>query len=146
MNPNFLPPEFVLPLDWDNSRQIIVDRETRTADAINATASGYYSTIELQSGHQFFSTNNPKLGFRKLVDLGALPNAGTKLVPHGITGIVQLTHLYGSATGVNSYLPLPYFSLTSGIELQMDVTNIIITTATDKTAYSGIAVIEYLKN
>lgn len=149
MNPNFLPTEFVIPLKWEDARQIIVDRETRTADAINNTESGFYDSLEVLNGQQFFPSINPqqpRLVFRKIVNLGSLPNTGTISIPHGVTGIVELTRIYGAATMSGSYIPMPYFGVGNGIELQMDATNIIVTTYSNRSTYTGLAVMEYLKN
>jgi hypothetical protein len=143
MNPNFLPVEFVLPLTWERARQVIVDRETRTSDAINTTDSGYYTATELLNGQTYIPSNkeNSALVWRKVIDFGSLPNASTKTVAHGITGITTLMRMFGSATATNAYLPIP----NTGIEMSMDNTNIIITTTTDRTAYTCIVVVEYLK-
>jgi hypothetical protein len=149
MNPNFLPTEFVLPLKWEDARQIFVDRETHTADVINNTESGFYDSLEVLNGQQFFSSINyqqPRLAFRKIIDLGSLPNTGTLSIAHGITGITVMTRIYGAATSATSYIPMPYFGLGNGIELQMDLTNIIVTTYSNRSAYTGLVVVEYLKN
>lgn len=91
--------------------------------------------------------------YRKVIDFGALPNAGVKTVAHGITfdASSSLTHLYASATDpVNLlYIPIPYASptLANNIEISLDSTNVIITTGTNRSAFTiCYVVIEWLKN
>lgn len=130
--------------------------------ALNAKDTGYYATEEFVNGQQFFP--NPTLSsstsrspvqrqvFRKVIDFGALPNTATKSVAHGITmgAGFTLTRLYGAATNPStSYIPLPFASptaLADNIQLDMDATNINITTGKNQTAYTTCyVVIELIK-
>jgi hypothetical protein len=129
---------------------------------LNQKDTGYYVDQEYVNGQQFFP--DPKLNlnssaepiyrqvFRKVINLGALPNATTKTIPHNI--IIQsnytLTRLYGAATNTSatSLIPLPFSSptLNQNIQLELTDTNIIITTGIDRTSYTTCyVVIELIK-
>lgn len=125
--------------------------------ALNAKDTGYYIDQEFVNGQNYFNplSTNPILTrsvFRKVIDFGVLPNAGTKTVPHGITVDANLTwtRIYGAATdpvGLNG-IPLPYASATGqDIELRVDAVNVIVTTTSNRTAFTRCyIVLEYLKN
>lgn len=131
------------------------------AMSINIKDTGYYDTSELVNGQAYFSTETSATStapvlrqvFRKVINFGALPNAAAKSVAHGITMTDSFifTRIYGAAskpTAAYSYLPLPYASpvLVNNIELSVDGTNVIITTGSDRTAYTTTyVVLEYLK-
>lgn len=131
--------------------------------AINAKDTGYYPLSEFVNGQQFFpnpalsastpQSPTPRQVFRTVVNLGALPNAATKSVAHNI--IIQagytLTRLYAAASkaDASSMIPIPYSSTVSAannIELNIDTTNVNITTGIDQTAYTTCyVIIEMLK-
>lgn len=144
--PEVSTPEFIPILD---------DMYKRIADAVNTKEGALYIPIEDATFQLYFSADPQRLRnvYRKTIDFGALPNTATKSVPHGIAFTTEFTttRIYGSATDpVNlSYLPLPYASPTpaNNIELNVDGTNVNITTGSDRTLYTRTTVvIEYLKN
>lgn len=132
------------------------------AIVLNGKDTGIYNTFELVNGQTFFP--NPALNsstpvtptfrqvYRTVVNFGALPNAGTKSVPHGITitPVTTFTRIYATAsdpTG-NFYIPIPYASATAAdnVEIYVDATNVNIITAIDKTNFTTCYVIlEYLQ-
>jgi len=92
---------------------------------------------------------------RKVINFGALPNAGTKNVAHGITfpapNTYSFTRVYGAATDPTggSYLPLPFAAITdnNNIELSVDNTNVIVTTGINRAAWTtSYVVLEYIKD
>lgn len=131
--------------------------------AVNYKDTGMYVTTEFVNGQTFFS--NPALSattstapalrqvYRLVVNFGALPNTATKSVAHGLTPDANwtFTRIYGAAsdtTGFN-YIPLPYASpvLANNIELNVDATNVNITTGSNRSNFNTTYVIlEYLKN
>jgi hypothetical protein len=129
--------------------------------AINAKDTGLYVTEEFLTGQQFFSnpslnsttTQNPepRQTFRKVINFGNLPNAGSKSVPHNINIITgySFTRIYGCATlPTSSFIPLPYAStvLNENISLSLDATNVTITTGIDRTLYTTCyVVVEFIK-
>lgn len=127
--------------------------------ALNLKDSGYYITTEFNTGKLLFDPTNDfnKLRpiFRVVVDFGALPNAATKSVAHGITAIdanFKILSIVGGAskpTVAFSYLPLPYASATAvanNIEVNMDATNINVITGANYSAYTVTYItIEYVR-
>lgn len=129
---------------------------------LNAKDIGLYQLTEILNGQQFFP--NPALssttsqsptqraGLRTVVNFGALPNAATKSVPHGIgldaTAIGTLISCTATNPG-NSFIDIPYSSVTNinlNIEMTIDMTNVNITTASNYSAYTiCLIVFEYIK-
>lgn len=131
--------------------------------SVNIRDAGMYDTQEFVNGQTFFP--NPTLSsassttpaqrqvYRKVINFGTLPNAGTTNVAHGLTVNTgfSFTRIYGCATDpVNSvYLPLPYASPTgaNNIELKVDATNVTIITGSNRTAFTTTyVVLEYIKS
>lgn len=151
----FLPIEFTLPKDEELARDLIMRREQQTATILNIKENGTYDTAERLSAQQWFSTssgiNKPRYGFRKVVNFGGLPNAGTTSVAHGITidANTIFTRIYATASDpTGNYIPIPYASSTANknIEIKVDATNVTIITGIDRTAFTiCYVVLEYIK-
>ncbi len=131
------------------------------ATIVNLKDTGYYTTQEFVNGQLYFP--NPDLNsstptaatyrqvFRTTVNFGALPNAGTKSVPHNIqfTAGFSCTRIYATASdpvGL-TYIPIPFADpAVSSISLSVDATNVNISTGDDKTNYTiCYVVVEYIK-
>lgn len=117
------------------------------ASAVNDKDYGLYDTIEVLTNQTRFDRDDAQLTrpiFRKVIELGALKNAGTTSAAHGITFSTDLefVRIYGVANDANnSYIPLP----NDGIYVDIDSTNVNVTTSDDKTAYTFCTVtIEYI--
>ncbi len=134
------------------------------ANALNQKETGYYdNSQEFVISSTFFpppldsSTTAlppaPRPIYRTTVNFGALPNAGAKSVAHNIAPTVGFTitklNGYASDTTGLTYLPIPYANvaaLANQIQLDMDVTNVTITTGSNRTNYNVCyVVIEYVK-
>jgi len=132
---------------------------------MNQRAIGLHSVSEQVSGKQFFPAAGAPTGdgqtsqinrqaYFKTIDFGVLPVLGATPIPHDIDfdADYSVINIYGAATKPTvplSYIPLPYSSPTANenIELEVDATNVIITTAIDYSTYTiCYVVIEYLKN
>ncbi len=134
---------------------------------LNLKESAYYDTKQFVNGQQFFpnpnnnsSTNSSadfRPVFRLVVNFGALPNAGTKSVPHGltITSGYTFTRIYGAAsdtTGLN-YIPIPYASttvispiLSDDVEVKVDATTVTIITGSNRSNFNiCYVVLEFMK-
>lgn len=131
--------------------------------ALNLKDSGYYTETEFVTGQAFFP--NPSLSsttpatptfrptFRQVINFGSLPDDATTSVPHNIaiTNNFTFTRIYGTAndtTGLE-YIPLPYASDVEEdiIQLNVDSTNVNITTAGNRTNFdTTYVVVEYIKN
>lgn len=105
-----------------------------------------YSTSEVNTGSKWI---NGKEIYRKTVDVGALPNATGKTLPHGITGLTRVVKLYGWAfrSTDNFNIPLPYGSPVTGSSVSLYVTgaNIILETGVDRTNMVAFVTVEYIK-
>lgn len=98
-------------------------------------------------------TNKTFLGkpvYRKLVNFGALPNASTKDIQHGISNIDFVTDISGIAKKVNGdFLPLPYLWKSStedaSISVFANATKVTIMTLNDRTDTNAYVYLEYTK-
>lgn len=159
-NPNnILPTTYIIPEDSGEKDLKLRDYFNSIATAVNSKDSGIYDAVETVTGQQFYPTFSTDTAanvtyrgvLRKVIDFGALPNATTKSVAHGITftSTSSLTKLYGAATdaATPTFIPLPYSSTTlnNNIILNADGTNINITTAIDYSAFTRtFIVIEWI--
>ena len=152
----YIPADIIIPESWEEAKLILTDQILSIVDAINAREISHYNTTELINGQLWFKENDPqdfRGVYRKVFDFEALPNNTTKSVAHGITidANTVVTRIYGTATDPNtSFIPLPYVDMSGGsnhIQLDMDGTNVNITTDTDYTGYEiTYVVVEYIKN
>jgi hypothetical protein len=129
---------------------------------LNLKDTGYYALTEFINSQSFF--NDPAVAlttvsqpafrqvFRKVINFGALPNTATKSVAHGIAfgDTFTTTRIYGSSSDTtgHTYIPLPYASPTDAneIELNVDATNVNVTTGSNRTNFTVTYIIlEYLK-
>ena len=125
--------------------------------AINGKDTGIYDVLETITGQSYFpapTRNTQRGGYRKCFkDFGALPNNAAKTIAHGLTLTAELmiTDMWAIACdpATNTYLKLPYASptLVNNIELNITGANIVVTTGSDRTAFTKTyIVIEYLKD
>jgi hypothetical protein len=156
---NFLPEAFIFPADPETQAVKIWQYLNQIAAATNSKDSGLYNNLDTISGQQFlpiFNANgNTNLEYRdvirKVIDFGALPNAGAKSVAHGINVAntnFSVTRVYAAATQPgNSWIPIPFASptLNLNISLELTATNITITTGINRTAYTRcFVIVEYI--
>jgi len=132
------------------------------SQVLNLKVTGYYYPQEFVTGKKFFpnptnagttsASQQARQGFIMTVIFGALPNSTTKSVPHNITCTAHTSLIFMCAGSTDStdllYVPIPYASASgNNIELNMDDTNVNITTNSDWSSYTNTMVyIEYLKN
>jgi hypothetical protein len=88
--------------------------------------------------------------YRKVVDLGTLPNASSATTAHGITNYhLDSLSIYGHADNGTNVFPLPFVSeqnIGHGIRLSLEGANIKVDTGTvDRTSFTGYAILEYAK-
>lgn len=132
--------------------------------AVNLKDSGYYVQEEFVNGQVFFpnptiatTTSQQLVGrqvYRKVINFGALPNAGTTSVAHDIpfnvNSTITFTRIYGASTDTTNFvaIPLPYASSTAAnnVELSATTTNVVITTGINRSSFDTTYVIlEYIK-
>jgi len=125
--------------------------------AINGKDTGIYDVLETVTGQTFppvAGRTGQRAGYRMcFFDFGALPNTAVKTLAHGLTlnTALMVTNLWGMAADplTNTYLKLPYASpvLANNIELNITGANIVVTTGSDRTAFTKTYIfIEYLKD
>ncbi len=155
---NFLQTDFIVPPDPSEGLVMVRTYLNQIATAVNTKDSGYYNANQTVTGQQFVPTFDPSRSanaqyrdvVRLVVDTGALPNTATKSVAHGITFTANMvaTRIYGAATNPNTaWIPLPYASpvLANNIELNLDATNVNITTGSNRTSFTtSYVVIEFV--
>lgn len=154
---NQLPISIEFPKELNGLVETVTNTYKRIASSVNTKEGALYVPQEISTFQQYFTSNNPQVFravYRKVIDFGALPNTGTKTMPHGIscTDVFSVTRIYGAATdpsGTFHFIPLPFSSpdITKNISLEADNTDIIITTGMDRTPYTRCTVVfEYVKN
>lgn len=121
-----------------------IAERTITATKISSAFTDY-SMTEQNTGRLWI---DGKVIYRKVVNLGSLPNATPGSVAHGIANLSTVVSLSGFATNGTNFLPLPlarYNNFASQIGLYVDKTNVVVEPGIDRTDYTGYVVIEYTK-
>jgi len=160
---SFVPVYDAIPDKWEDARPFVVEQLKKISNAVNIREIGWFLDEELLSGKAFIPGENSGGGstnqafrqvFRMVVDFGQLPNATSKSVPHNIPNVgnnFTLTFIgaYASDPVAFTYIPIPYAdpnTLANAIKLDMDDTNVTITTGTNRTNYTRCYVtIEYMQ-
>lgn len=90
--------------------------------------------------------------YRKVINVGSLPNTMTKTMAHNISNLRHFTNISGLAirSSDNDTLPIPYVTFNAnnsgGITIYADDTNVVIRTTTDRSSYDGYVILEYIKS
>lgn len=107
-----------------------------------------YVNPPMELGVEYRTTErwNGKAVYTKLIDFGALPNAGKKTVNHGIANIehalsIEMTGKMES--GWCATLPNDFTQLTA---LAFDKHSVSVTTATDWSGFNAYATVKYTKD
>jgi len=105
-----------------------------------------FSTEEINTGVKWVDGKDI---YKKTVNCGALPNATTKQVPHGITDIDTIIRFHGGArTAAGTFMPFNIArpdGLTLMIGADVTTSNIQIFTGSDRSSMTGEATIYYTK-
>lgn len=127
--------------------------------ALNIKDAGMYQLSEFVNGQLFFPnpSNNSSTAqaasnrqvLRKVINMGALSNAGTTTVAHGITitANTTFTRIYAAASNTTGklYIPIPNANAFEA-SIEVTSTNVVITTTVDLSAYNiCYAVLEYIQ-
>ena len=107
-----------------------------------------YSTSEIDTGKTWIEG---KKIYRKVVDLGTLPNATTKDVSHGISNVSAFVDVRGMAVNTTSgivTLPIPRVATanTMNLDVSLNATNIHLDTSFDYSGWTGFVILEYTKS
>ncbi len=161
---NLFDPSNVYNSDLDENLKLLLVRLYQDlnymANVVNVKETAQYTNaFPMVNGQQWFP--NPLLNsnssttpvqrnvFRTVINFGALPNTGIKSVPHGITCTsgVTFTRIYATASDTTGlkYIPIPQSNIIVGVEIDVDATNVNISTAGNLTNYNVCyVVLEYL--
>lgn len=155
---------YLLPDEFNEEFRVNLSQYfNNLAISLNAKETALFLEDEIPTGGLFIPTFgttksqnvNFRPIFRTVVDTGALPNATTKSVAHGITTTQDYSfiRIYGGATDpgattITSVIPLPFASptLNENIKVDIDATNVNITTGINRTAFTrSYVILEYIK-
>ena len=119
------------------------------ATVLNTKDTGIYQLTEFVNGQRFFSNPaynsstavqpTPRQDYRMVINFGALPDSTTKSVAHNIAvnAGTTFTRIYGAATDPNTLgIPIPNVEATNPVQINVDPTNVNITTTTNMTAFT----------
>lgn len=123
---------------------------TKTTDSANSFKYGdpnEYSTTEKIVG----SWVDGKPLYQKTINFGALPNATTKTVSHGLSGTYSIKSIQGYANYSTDTIPLPHTGVgdttgTNAISVAISGSNIVVKTGSDRSNYSAYITIKYTKS
>lgn len=108
-----------------------------------------YSTSEVKTNKTWI---DGKPIYRKTINFGALPNATTKSVAHGISNLDEVILLNAIAKSGNSYKTIPDVISTNDVQymgqqikISISSGNVVIYTETNQSSYSTYVTIEYTK-
>ena len=113
----------------------IVDKAV-TAEKIDLGSIGLdYSTTEVDTGAKWIDGSTI---YKKTINFGALPNATSKSVAHGITNLGVVVGMDGTASNGTYRLFLPYAAPTSTdcIALDVNATNVNVGTGYNRSGYT----------
>lgn len=113
----------------------------------------------ISGGSHTYSTTEQEVGewidgsavYEKVIDLGTLPNATTKNVAHGISNLgLIISGEFIATDGNGQYIFMPHaVANQSYINYQVSIyatdTNIVIEVGSNRSAYSGFAILRYTK-
>jgi len=152
---SFVPVYDVVPETWEEGRQFIVEQLKKLANAVNVREIGFFLDEELLSGKQFIpgTANNQafRTVLRTVINFGALPATGAKSVAHNVIvdANFSLVSMWLSATDPINLVgfSLAYYSIAAGdIKLNYNATDVVVTVASDYSAYTTSYVIfEYIQ-
>ena len=103
-----------------------------------------YSTDEIEIGKYI----DGKPLYRKVINIGNLPNSATKDVPHGIENLSAVITMKGYASDTNQILPISFThasAIASQIQIYISEDNLKIVTSIDRSAATGYVILEYTK-
>ncbi len=166
-DPNdFVPESYIFPEDDFPEYDVKLRQYLNIISvSLNTKDSGLYTDQEIITGQQFlpiYSTDsssslNYRDVFRKVIDFGILPDSTSKSIAHNIstTEDYSIVKLYATATDpaastLQTAIPIPYVNVAApadGVQLDMDSTDVIITTTTaNYTSYTRcFIIVEYIK-
>ena len=107
-----------------------------------------YSTSESDTGMKWVD-NKPI--YRKVVNFGALPNAGMKRVNHNIANLDKVINIGGYVKFPSGYyVGVQFVDVVGGFSSSwyttVGPTDVVIATGADRSGFTAVVVIEYTKS
>jgi hypothetical protein len=146
---NQLPSSLEIPRDFEKFREMGSLLFMRIVDAVNKKTGSLYYLQEIGNFQSFYTSGEPYVfrnGYRRVFDLvslngGTIAGGSSVTFAHGITGFVQGSLIYVTATASTGLS----FTCTYP-DASMDVTNIYFTNPLPSTGIvAAMFVAEYLK-
>lgn len=141
-----------VPGEWEDSAVFLDWYLEQIVNSLNSKSGGTYFSQILPTGNKIAIGSKSFDILRKTFNFGPLPNNTTKSVAHGITvgDTFRIFNIYLSANDPTDkrYFCTQNYSLTSGnmVRLEIDATNVNVTTNGDYTAYSDcFVIVEYFQ-
>lgn len=154
---NQLPNTINLP-DIENAsffQERLEELLKRVVGVINTKEGGAYLLREAINFDQYFTADDLQTlrnVYRSVINFGTLPNTGSTSVAHGLTFDTnsKLVRAYGASTDPTAiqFIPLPFSSptLADNVSVEIDSTNVTITTGKDMTSFINTTIVlEYTK-
>lgn len=152
-----IPENKNFPREWEKFWPQFIEFYQKISKASNSKDISIYELTEILNGQRYFGAT-PQVKrdvYRKVIECGTLPNAGTTTIAHGIPNIGNgwmFTRIYGTAREPAGAAPRPYYiPIPNGgagrpIEIMVDTANINLTTAVNLSTFTySIVVLEYIK-
>ncbi len=126
----------------------------------NDSTTDTYSCDFINENKEIYSTDEQVIGkwidgkpiYRKVVELGNLPNTSSVQINHNISNIDKIIRIYGYAQEVGNiwFLPLPNAGAanstqTNSVTLSASKNVVYVVTGTNRSGWEGYAVLEYTK-
>lgn len=147
-NFNYIEQNFIIPSPSDPDFVVKLTQYLRDI----AKELRYKQSITQTSSEQIVGQEAGRTIFGRKIDFGALPNAGTKCIPHGITitPTFRWRKIYAIAQKANGDALVLNFSGSGGnawINIYTSGNNICIQTGTNRSDYTIVTIfLEYIKN
>lgn len=155
----YLPTSRKFPSDAAQLQPELTKMYVDVATNVNARVIGLFDQIQVVNGERWYNlteTLKRRQGYRKVITFGALSKNNTYTFVHGVTGLTQITTLWGNAVAtatiapITRYIGLPYVHhQDANHQIEIYVTDTLLYIILGTQAYdlvSGSVVIEYLKN
>lgn len=148
-NFNYIEQNFIIPSPNDPDFVVKLTQYLRDI----AKELRYKQTITQTSSEQIIGQEAGRTIFGKQIEFGALPNAGTKCVPHGITVTPDFRwrKIYAIAQTPNSdaaiQINFPGVNPNAWVNIYTTTDNVCIETGEDRRAFTIVTIfLEYIKN
>jgi hypothetical protein len=148
----FIPDNISFAKDFDQFLVQFTPLYQNMARSTNSKDIGQYELEEIICGQRFFGANpqTKRTVYRKCFNFGAIGVGAALNIPHGITNLVAVTRLYGTAiTAFPDDRPIPFVSVIAvnqGIQITGNGADIIILNGAAAPAIvSGFIIAEYIK-